>query len=164
MGYESSPRGLLGSVSGQGYPTGQGILQGVPALILSLVALFFTPLLQRGLRFVSLLRCAGPWVVRPCLPPVVRAHPRESCNFLRARLIGFYHRVGAPTTPTVRGSGPSLCPAPMPQGLSYDTRATSLPILYRRKIIPGDMGPLFWSTWPYRGGVNARTHTSWSFV
>jgi len=38
---------------------------------------------------------------------------RASCNTPRARLIGFSHKVGALT---LLGSGPSLCPAPMPQG------------------------------------------------
>jgi hypothetical protein len=33
------------------------------------------------------------------------------------------------------------------------TRATSLPNLYIRNIIPDDMGVPFWSTWAYRGGV-----------
>jgi hypothetical protein len=33
-------------------------------------------------------------------------------SFLRARRTGFYHRVGAPTTPPVRGSDSSLCPTP----------------------------------------------------
>jgi hypothetical protein len=35
-----------------------------------------------------------------------------SYNFLRARRTGFYHRVGAPTTPPVRGLDSSLCPTP----------------------------------------------------
>src|ERR687897_3379147 len=38
-----------------------------------------------------------------------------NCSFLRARRTGFYHGVGAPTAPPLRGSGPSLCPSPMPQ-------------------------------------------------
>jgi hypothetical protein len=46
-----------------GAPTGPSL--GAPAFILSLVALFLTPLLQRGLRNAPLLRCAGASVVRP---------------------------------------------------------------------------------------------------
>jgi hypothetical protein len=52
--------------------------------------------------------------VRPCLPLVRRA--RYSHNFLRARSIGFYHGVGAFS---LFGSGPSLCPGPVLQGVSY---------------------------------------------
>jgi hypothetical protein len=33
------------------------------------------------------------------------------------------------------------------------TRATSLPILYIRNIIPDDMASPFWSASPYRGGA-----------
>jgi hypothetical protein len=36
---------------------------------------------------------------------VGRAHLRKHCNSLRARLIGFSHRVGAPTLLSLRGSG-----------------------------------------------------------
>ena len=45
-------------------PNGPGLYR-TPAFILSLVALFLTPLLQRGLRNAPLLRCAGASVVRP---------------------------------------------------------------------------------------------------
>src|SRR5215218_8640132 len=59
---------------------------GATAFILSLVALFLTPLLQRGLRIAPPLRCAGPGprVVRSCPSPVGRAHPilKRSNNFL----------------------------------------------------------------------------------
>jgi hypothetical protein len=37
--------------------------------------------------------------------PVGRAHHTKCSYNLRARRTGFYHRVGAPITPTVRGSG-----------------------------------------------------------
>src|SRR5215216_2506354 len=47
----------------------------------------------------------------------------------RARRTGFYHGVGAFS---VLGSGPSLCPGPMPQGVSYVHHAN----LYIRNIIP----------------------------
>jgi hypothetical protein len=41
-------------------------------------------------------------------------YPMRKRSFLRARRIGFSHRVGAFS---LLGSGPSLCPGPMPQGL-----------------------------------------------
>jgi hypothetical protein len=62
-----------------------------------------------ALHFASLLRCAGASVVRTYLSPVGRAHHANMyLQHLRARHIGFYHGVGAPT------SGPSLCPTLMP--------------------------------------------------
>src|SRR5215211_4388535 len=94
-----------------------------PAFILSLAALFLphflawlrssNPTSSVGLRFTPLKRCAGASVVRSCPSPVGQAHPIRSTwgNFLRARLTGFSHRVGAPTTLTVWGSGPSLYPS-----------------------------------------------------
>src|SRR5215204_2290252 len=45
-------------------------------------------------------------------PGGVRTPPIHCHNSARARPTGFSHRVGAPTTPTVRGSDPSLCPTP----------------------------------------------------
>src|SRR5215207_2924886 len=62
--------------------------------------------------------------------PGGRAHSAESfmCR-PRARRTGFSHRVGAFS---VLGSGPSLCPGPMPQGVSYVHHAN----LYIRNIIP----------------------------
>jgi hypothetical protein len=64
------------------------------------------------------------------------------CNALshppRARRTGFSHRVGAPTTPTVRGSGPSLSPSRCRKGRLMYTKATSLSNLYIRNIIPDD--------------------------
>jgi hypothetical protein len=44
-------------------------------------------------------------------------HSLEHCNFLRARRTGFYHRVGAPSTPTVRGSGPFVFSNGIPIGI-----------------------------------------------
>src|SRR5215204_6510524 len=44
----------------------------------------------------------------------------------RARPSGLSHRVGAPT------SGPSLCPGPMPQGVSY----VQISVVYIRNIMP----------------------------
>jgi hypothetical protein len=41
---------------------------------------------------------------------------RYSYNFLRARRTGFSH---GSEPPGQQGSGPSLCPAPMPQKVSY---------------------------------------------
>jgi hypothetical protein len=58
------------------------------------------------------------------------------------------------------GTGPSLCPAPMPQGVSYVRRVN----LYIRNLIPDDMGipslaVLALSGWGYadfHAGVNFR--------
>jgi hypothetical protein len=88
---------------------GPGLL-GAPAFILSLAALFWNPSLARpSLCAPSALRgtSGGETMTTPggagtlCKP---------TDNFLRARRIGFYHGVGAPT------SGPSICPSPMLQG------------------------------------------------
>jgi hypothetical protein len=51
-------------------------------------------------------------VVRPCPPPVGRAHsfPKRYCHLLRARQTGFSHRVGAPTR--LRLGAPTLRFAP----------------------------------------------------
>jgi hypothetical protein len=49
----------------------------------------------------------------------------------RARPTGFYHGVGAPW---LQGSGPSLCPTPKPQGVSY-VQVSGLES-YIRNIIP----------------------------
>src|SRR5215218_5292041 len=44
--------------------------------------------------------------------------------------------VGAPTVATLRDSGPSLCPGPMLQGVSY----VQISVAYIRSAIPDDMG------------------------
>jgi hypothetical protein len=47
--------------------------------------------------------------MRPCLPPVGRAHPERT--FPRARRIGFYHGVGALWSTWLR---PFALPVPIP--------------------------------------------------
>src|SRR5215217_1745240 len=117
---------------------------GAPAFILLLVARFCFPL-SRGLCFAPSPRCAGPRVMRPCLTPV-GGHTLANAYVQspRARRTGFYHRVGAPTTPTGQGSDPSLCPGPTPQGVSY-VQASGLGS-YIRNIIPDGWAALIWST------------------
>jgi hypothetical protein len=69
-------------------------------------------------------------------------------NFLRARRTGLSHRVGSRAQP---GSDPSLCPSPMPQGVSY-VQISGL-VVYIRNIIPDDRGILRRRSWAYRGGA-----------
>src|SRR5215217_2823613 len=53
-------------------------------------------------------------------PGVASTTPAPVCSkATRTRRTGFSHRVGAPTLATLRDSGPSLCPGPMLQGVSY---------------------------------------------
>jgi hypothetical protein len=51
------------------------------------------------------------------------------------------------------GSGPSLCPTLMLQGLSYVHEGYEPASSYIRNIIPDDMASPFWSASPYRGGA-----------
>src|SRR5215216_7105907 len=68
---------------------------GAPAFILLLVARFCFPL-SRGLCFAPSPRCAGPRVMRPCLPPV-GGHTLANAYVQspRARRTGLSPRVGA---------------------------------------------------------------------
>jgi hypothetical protein len=87
---------------------------GAPAFILSLAARFCSLLSHsRGLSFASFEVLRWNVCGAPMTTPVGRAHlyGKYSYNFLRARRTGFSHRVGAPTTLTVWGSGPSLYPS-----------------------------------------------------
>src|SRR5215208_5443738 len=60
-------------------------------------------LLQRGCRFAPPLPCAGPWVVRPWLFPVGRAHATYSILLHpRARLTGLYHGSEFPQSTCLR--------------------------------------------------------------
>src|SRR5215208_7520845 len=70
-------------------------------------------LLGAALSFAPSLRCAGASVVRTYLSPVGRAHHANLyLQHLRARHIGFYHGVGAPTS--ALRSTPPRCPKPSP--------------------------------------------------
>src|SRR5215217_1339777 len=54
--------------------TGRGFRAPAFIMLVLLAALFYlAPVRQRGLRIAPPLRCVGPQVVRPCLPPVGRA-------------------------------------------------------------------------------------------
>ena len=86
---------------------------GAPAFILSLAALCGHPSLARlSLCVLSSACCTGPWVVRPSLHrsgghTFPKGLQLPLCSVHRLlRCTGFYHRVGAPTTPTVRDSDP----------------------------------------------------------
>jgi hypothetical protein len=86
-----------------------------PASIMPLAALF--------LSFLAFPARSSPWPLEALrwgvggetmtTPGGAGTLCKRTDNFLRARRIGFYHGAGALT------SGPSLCPAPMPQALSW---------------------------------------------
>jgi hypothetical protein len=126
------------------------VSSGAPAFIMLVfwAALYWAIILhQRGLRFAPSLRCAGPRVVRSCLPPVGRAHRyvTHACDLPVLGPAGFSHRVGAPTGPP-RSSDSSLCPARCPNPLSGPTPRSL-------RIIPGDEGGRRAADPPHRGGA-----------
>src|SRR5918998_4130147 len=71
-------------------------------------------------------------------------------NSPSARRIGFYQGVGASTTPTLRGSGPSLCPRPdalsppsaLPAVLAHNTRRCGHPAVWRSVATSGALRAL----------------------
>ena len=82
-------------------------------MLVLLAALFFTHGHHNAAFALPPLRCAGPRVVRPWLSPVGQAHRyvTHACDLPVLGPAGVSHRVGAPRR---QGSGPSLCPGPMP--------------------------------------------------
>jgi hypothetical protein len=113
-------------------------------MLVVLAALFFTHPRQRGLRFAPPVRCAGPRVVRTCPPRWDGQNALDStvASFLatpRARRIGFYHGVGAPTEPPL--GAPTLRFArPDAAGGVLCTSGPQPLVLYIRNIIPDDIG------------------------
>src|SRR5215218_3415734 len=94
---------------------GAGVLRG-SGLYNALGRVFLALFPSRGLRIAPSKGCAGPWVVRPCLPPVGRARSGhdDSCNIF----VCSAHRLlsWGRSFLSLLGSGPSLCPGPIPQG------------------------------------------------
>jgi hypothetical protein len=123
MGYESSPRGLLGNVSGEGYPTGPGYPSGCPGLYTAcivgrVVSHFRLLLLQRGLHLApSALR--GTSGGATMTTPGEAGTPTRHSNLLRARPTGFYHGVGVYCPTWLR---PLALPTPISHAATKTTR------------------------------------------
>jgi hypothetical protein len=64
-----------------------------------------------AVRFTPLKRCSGASVMRPCLPPVGRAHslPKAHVQLPRVRRTGFSHRVGASMANRLRPFALPVC-------------------------------------------------------
>jgi len=105
---------------------GRGILRGVPDFIMlvSLAALF-PPLARPSHCAPEALRCVVDGETMTT-PGGAGTSCQSHLQHPRARPSGLSHRVGAPT------SGPSLCPGPMPQGVSY----VQISVVYIRNIMP----------------------------